>query len=92
MPPRVSKPSLEIAAVTDRKEASRAELKKLLWTYIKNNNLQCEDPKHYSKFGVSLLERTSDPICFQIPPKMPLMTQISHLIIIKGIFIRSILV
>ena len=91
MPLRVSKPSLEIAAITGRKEAYRPELKKLLWTYIKNNNLQCEDPKHYSKFGVSLLERTSDPICFQIPPKMSLMTQISHLIIIKGLFIRSIL-
>ena len=91
MPQKVSKPSLEIAATTGRKEACRAELKKLLWTYIKNNNLQCEDPKHYSKFGVSLLERTSDPICFQLPPKMPLMTQFSHLNIIKGIFIRSIL-
>ena len=91
MPPRVSKPSIELAAVAGRKEASRAELKKLLWTYIKNNNLQCEDPKHFSKFGVSLLERTADPISFQIPPKMPLRTQISHLIVIKGIFIRSIL-
>ena len=29
MPPRVSKPSLEIAAVTDRKEAPRAQLKKM---------------------------------------------------------------
>ena len=54
MPPRVGKPSLEIAAIAGRKEASRAELKKLLWTYIKNNNLQCENPKRYSKFGVSL--------------------------------------
>ena len=54
MPPRVSKPSLEIAAIAGRKEASRSELKKLLWTYIKNNNLQCENPKHYSNFGVSL--------------------------------------
>ena len=43
MPLRVSKPSLEIAAITGRKEAYRPELKKLLWTYIKNNNLQCED-------------------------------------------------
>ena len=54
MPPRVSKPSLEIAAIAGRKEASRSELKKLLWTYIKNNNLQCENPKHYSKSGISL--------------------------------------
>ena len=54
MPPRVSKPSLEIATIAGRKEASRAELKKLLWTYIKNNNLQCENPKHYSKSGISL--------------------------------------
>ena len=44
MPPRVGKPSLEIAAIAGRKEASRSELKKLLWTYIKNNNLQCENP------------------------------------------------
>ena len=47
MPPRVGKPSLELAAIAGRKEASRAELKKLLWTYIKYNNLKCEDPKHY---------------------------------------------
>ena len=68
--------SPDLAAIVGKNESSRVELMKLLWAYLKNNNLQCKDPKHYSKFGVSLLERTYDPICFQIPPKMPLMTQV----------------
>ena len=69
MPPRVGKPSLELAAIAGRKEASRAELKKLLWTYIKYNNLKCEDPKHFSKFGVSLLEKDIGPYLFPNPTK-----------------------
>ena len=35
--------SPDLAAIVGKNESSRAELMKLLWAYLKNNNLQCED-------------------------------------------------
>ena len=35
--------SPDLAAIVGKNETSRAELMKLLWAYLKNNNLQCED-------------------------------------------------
>merc|ERR1712024_55935 len=39
--------SAELADVVGKKTASRAELMKLLWAYIKKNNLQDPDNKQY---------------------------------------------
>merc|ERR1711934_655671 len=39
--------SPELADIVGKKEASRAELMKLLWAYIKKNNLQDPDNKQY---------------------------------------------
>jgi chromatin remodeling complex protein RSC6 len=41
------KPSLELEAIIGKKETSRAELIKLLWAYLKKNNLQCDEDKQY---------------------------------------------
>ena len=35
--------SPDLAAIVGKNESSRVELMKLLWAYLKNNNLQCED-------------------------------------------------
>ena len=42
-----NKLSDELAAIVGQEEASRAELMKLLWAYLKKNELQCEDNKQY---------------------------------------------
>merc|ERR1739847_156203 len=39
--------SPELSAIVGVKEASRGELMKLLWAYLKKNNLQCDDNKQY---------------------------------------------
>merc|ERR1712018_834405 len=39
--------SPELADIVGKKEASRAELMKLLWAHIKKNNLQDPDNKQY---------------------------------------------
>merc|ERR1712177_195178 len=39
--------SAELADIVGKKQASRAELMKLLWAYIKKNNLQDPDNKQY---------------------------------------------
>merc|ERR1712214_94954 len=39
--------STELADIVGKKQASRAELMKLLWAYIKKNNLQDPDNKQY---------------------------------------------
>merc|ERR1712018_716171 len=49
-PEEVSPPkklSAELADIVGKKQASRAELMKLLWAYIKKNNLQDPDNKQY---------------------------------------------
>ena len=42
-----NKLSDELAAIVGQEEESRAELMKLLWAYLKKNELQCEDNKQY---------------------------------------------
>ena len=69
MPPRVIKPSLELAAIVGKKEASRAELQKLLWTYIKNNNLQCMDPKALVNIRGFIIGQDIGPHLFPNPAK-----------------------
>ena len=39
--------SSDLAAVVGQKQASRAECIKQLWAYLKKNNLQDPDNKHY---------------------------------------------
>merc|ERR1712021_275302 len=39
--------SPELSAIVGVKEASRAELMKLLWAYLKKNELQCDDNKQF---------------------------------------------
>ena len=39
--------SPELAAIVGQKEASRAQLMKLLWTYLKEKNLQDPENKQY---------------------------------------------
>ena len=39
--------SPDLAAIVGKKESSRAELMKLLWAYLKNNNLQIEGNKTF---------------------------------------------
>merc|ERR1711993_192646 len=46
-PTAPKKLSPELADIVGKKEASRAELMKLLWAYIKKNNLQDPDNKQY---------------------------------------------
>ena len=39
--------SPDLAAIVGKKESSRIELMKLLWAYLKNNDLQCKDNGEY---------------------------------------------
>merc|ERR1712037_941268 len=39
--------SPELSAIVGVKEASRGELMKLLWAYLKKNELQCDDNKQF---------------------------------------------
>ena len=41
------KVSSEMMAIIGKNEASLSEVKKLLWAYLVENNLQCEDNKKY---------------------------------------------
>ena len=41
------KVSEDLAAIIGVKETSRAECIKLLWGYLKDNNLHCEDDKQF---------------------------------------------
>lgn len=44
---RPMKVSEDLEAIIGVEEASRAECVKLLWAYLKENNLQCADNKQY---------------------------------------------
>merc|ERR1711878_199220 len=45
--PKPMKLSADLADIVGKKEASRAECIKLLWAYLKKNNLQTPDNKQY---------------------------------------------
>ena len=68
--PDNKKVSSEMGALIGKKESNRAEVIRLLWAYVKKNNLQCKDDskyfvpdeKMYKIFGSEKIKKSNIPL------------------------------